>query len=252
MNGDADVETGVCSQYDVTHTKFRCESCGDTYVFVELGDWPTYCPTCGHNHSDQERAITDGGQCAGGTDRLHLDLCCGLGGWGAPFREADDWRSAGLDIRADLEADVVGDVRSLPFSVSPTLLTMSPPCTEFSRYSMPWLDEPNPDMSLVEACLDAVQELRPTWWVLENVRGLKQYWSREEAVRVGPYYLWGEFPFGSFNAVLPDGGKMSVSGERPEERAEIPYALADSLRRAVEWNRRDVDTDTDRSEGGEE
>ena len=50
---DGGVETGVFRQYDVTHTKFRCESCGDTYVFVELGDWPTYCPTCGHDHSEQ-------------------------------------------------------------------------------------------------------------------------------------------------------------------------------------------------------
>jgi len=34
-------------QYEVTHTKFRCQQCGDQYVFVDLADLPLYCPTCG-------------------------------------------------------------------------------------------------------------------------------------------------------------------------------------------------------------
>jgi len=39
-------------QYDVTHTKFTCHQCGDQYIFLELGDWPKYCPTCG---ADQDK-----------------------------------------------------------------------------------------------------------------------------------------------------------------------------------------------------
>lgn len=167
-----------------------------------------------------------------GTRWLHIDLGTGLGGWTAPFQGAPGWRSVGIDIRDDLNADVVGDMRHLPVDCSPTLLTMSPPCTEFTRYALPWLDEPEPDMGLVRACLDAVDELCPEWWVLENVRGLKQYWGRPETKRVGPYYLWGHFP--AFDVVLSDGGKMSISGEHPEERARIPYDLSDSLRRSVE------------------
>jgi len=42
---------GPVEQYDVTHTKFTCEACGDTYVFSDIADWPAYCPTCGHYHS---------------------------------------------------------------------------------------------------------------------------------------------------------------------------------------------------------
>lgn len=168
------------------------------------------------------------------TGMLHIDLCCGLGGWSGPFQESDQWRSVGLDIRGDLEADVVGDVTALPFDCSPDLLTMSPPCTPFSRYSMPWLDEPNPDTSIVEACYDALEDLDPTYWVLENVRGFKQYTGIQEQKRVGPYYLWGDFP--AFDVLASDGGKMSVSGEYPEKRAQIPYGLADSLRRSVEWS----------------
>lgn len=165
-------------------------------------------------------------------ERLHVDLCCGLGGWSAPFEAADGWRSVGIDIREDLEADVVADVRHLPLACRPTLLTMSPPCTAFSRYSMPWLEEPEPDTSLVEACLAAVQELRPEWWVLENVCGLKQFSGVQERKRVGPFYLWGEFP--PFDVATPDGGKMQVSGEHPEERARIPFEIGDALRGSVE------------------
>lgn len=167
---------------------------------------------------------------------LHIDLCTGLGGWREPFEESDRWTSIGFDIRADLDADVVADVRQLPIrpGLEPTLLTMSPPCTQFSRFCMPWLDEPNPDMELVEACLAIVDELEPRWWVLENVRGLKQFWGREETKRIGPYYLWGEFP--GFDVELVSKGKMDTAGRRPEERAKIPYELADALRRAVEWS----------------
>lgn len=178
-----------------------------------------------------------------GTDRLHVDLCTGLGGWKAPFEDAPGWRSVGIDIRDDLNADVVADVRNLPIRANPTVLTMSPPCTEFSRYSMPWLDEPRPDLSLVRACLQAVESLNPEFWVLENVRGLKQYTRQEEQKRVGPFYLWGEFP--PFDVAYTDGGKMSVSGENPEKRAQIPYEIGDSLRRSVEWNNCSRYTGTD-------
>ena len=184
-----------------------------------------------------------------GTERLHVDLGTGLGGWTAPFRDAPGWRSVGIDIRDDLNADVVGDIRQLPIDCSPTLLTMSPPCTQFTRHSLPWLHEPEPDMTLVRACLDAVDHLDPDWWVLENVQGLKQYWGVQETKRVGPFYLWGEFP--PFDVALTDGGKMSVSGENPEKRAKIPFELSDSLRRSVEWNQCHVRTDNEQSESGE-
>ena len=41
------------TQQDVTHTKFYCGSCGDRYVFLELGDWPAYCPTCGAKQQEE-------------------------------------------------------------------------------------------------------------------------------------------------------------------------------------------------------
>jgi hypothetical protein len=165
---------------------------------------------------------------------LHIDLGTGLGGWTAPFRDSDQWRSVGIDIRDDLEADVVADIQHLPIrpDADVDLLTMSPPCTQFARWMLPWLNEPDPDTTLVDTCLQVTKRLEPTYWVLENSRGLKQFRDWRETKRVGPYYLWGEFP--AFDVALSDGGKMQVSGEHPEERAKIPFELADALRRAVE------------------
>jgi len=163
--------------------------------------------------------------------KWHIDLGTGRGGWTAAFQDADGWRSVGLDIRDDLAADVIGDLRQLPFDCSPTLLTMSPPCTQFARWMLPWLDESDPDLSLVRACLQAVDDLEPEYWILENSRGLHQYW-RPADTHVGPYYLWGEFP--PFDVALPDGGKMDISGEQAERRAEIPYVLSDAVRRSID------------------
>jgi hypothetical protein len=177
-----------------------------------------------------------------GTERLHVDLCTGLGGWKEPFEDADGWTTIGVDIRDDLNADVVADVRNLPLECSPDLLTMSPPCTDFARWMLPCLDEPNPSTELVEACLQAVEHLDPTWWVLENSRGLSMYW-READHNIGPYFLWGNLP--PIDVTLPHGGKMSVSGENPEERAKVPYELADAVRGVVEEQRKLV------IEGGE-
>jgi len=163
---------------------------------------------------------------------LHVDLCCGSGGWQAPFEESDQWRSVGLDIRRDLRPDVQADVRHVPLNCGPAVVTASPPCVEFARWMLPWLDGSEPSMGLVDACLRAITTLSPEFWVLENSRGLKQYTGFPERKRAGPFYLWGELP--PFDCRLPDYSKQSISGEHPEQRARIPYPLADALRQAVE------------------
>lgn len=161
---------------------------------------------------------------------LLVDIGAGTGGWQAPFRDAG-WRTIGLDIESTSGTDVIGDVRHLPIACSPDLLVMSPPCTEFARWMLPWLHEPSPDLDLVEACLRVVDRLDPCWWVLENSRGLHQYW-RPARANYGAYYLWGEFP--PFDVEPSWKGKMQSSGEDPGERAAIPYPLADALRQSVE------------------
>jgi len=166
------------------------------------------------------------------TGMLHVDLCAGRGGWQAATEPDPSWRTVGIDIVAMDGVDVLADVRHLPLDCRPDLLTMSPPCTEFARWMLPWLDEPNPSMELVEACLQVADDLEPRHWILENSRGLHQYWKPARK-HVGAFYLWGEFPpFDVDESCLK--GKMQTSGESPEKRAEIPLPLSKALKGAVE------------------
>ena len=163
---------------------------------------------------------------------LHIDLCCGIGGWQAPFEEASNWHTIGMDIREGLSPDIVGDVRQPPLTAcEPTLVTASPPCTQFSRFDMPWYSDVDPDLALVEACLDTIEYLAPEWWVLENVRGLHRVWQPATNWS-GPWYLWGDYPPLDLPTGLPT--KDTHSGEMADRRAKVPFALADSLRYAVE------------------
>jgi hypothetical protein len=170
---------------------------------------------------------------------LHLDLCCGLGGWSQPFRDDEKWRSVGLDIREDLSADVIADVRALPLrdDTNVTLITASPPCVEFTKYRLPWFgngcyDGPEPSMELVEACLETIERLQPRYWIMENVVGLSKYW-RQSRKNIGPWHFWGEFP--PFNAnVVWKGQRFHDPEERSEKSAEIPSHIAYALKRSVE------------------
>jgi hypothetical protein len=167
---------------------------------------------------------------------MHVDLCCGLGGWQAPFRERPQWRTVGLDVRRDLDPDIQADVRQLPLNADVTLLTASPPCTEFTKWKLPWFGDGacdgNPSMDLVNACISAVDELQPDWWLLENVVGLHMYWKPARK-HVGPYYLWGDFPPFDAETVWKDQ-RLQPKDMRSELSAKIPYHLADALRQAVE------------------
>ena len=163
---------------------------------------------------------------------LHLDLCAGRGGWQSSTDGDPNWRTVGVDIFSMRGVDVLGDVRQLPIDCQPDLLTMSPPCTEFARWMLPWLDEPDPSLELVEACLQVVDDLAPRWWVLENSRGLHQYW-KPARTHIGPYYLWGEWPAMDVDESQIKG-KMQTSGENAAKRAEIPAVLAKAIKHAVE------------------
>ena len=167
--------------------------------------------------------------------RLHIDLCCGLGGWQAPFNEADNWRSVGIDIREDRDPDVVGDVSSLPVDCDPTLVTASPPCRP---YSTAWnshtpLGDREPDTTVWEACEAAIDRLDPLWWVLENVGGAQQFHGPARKTCY-PWFLWGWFPPVS---VPPLPAKGETWAQDPAETAKIPRPLAESIYHAVEgWS----------------
>ena len=84
------------------------------------------------------------------------------------------------------------------------------------------------------ACLDIIHRIEPAYWIMENVRGSAKYISPllGRAKKVGPFYLWGEFPI--FDVKLEYRKKESYSSTQAAERGKIPYAISLAVCLAVE------------------
>ncbi|DBA34737.1 TPA_asm: DNA methyltransferase [Caudoviricetes sp. vir520] len=170
---------------------------------------------------------------------LVIDLFSGLGGFSeAFFQRGHEVMRIEIDQKfKDVPNTIIADVRNLPFraNLRPDVLLMSPPCIEFCKESMPWTRTGNhPDMTLFEACLEAVKYFNPMWWILENVRGAAKYFKPylgKYQKRCGPYYLWGRFPI--FWTEVKKR-KMSFPGQKPELRSKIPFDLSFNLCYAIE------------------
>lgn len=181
---------------------------------------------------------------------LMVDLCSGLGGASKPFKERG-WEVITVDINPEFEPDVLGDVtkfesgglaqlyrRAMPSNQYPDrhvdLFWASPPCTEYTKFSMPWYpNAPIPDLSIFKACEMIIQDFNPTYWVIENVRGARPFFGKPTK-RTGPYYLWGNFPIFDTNKIQRFKWKMGPRKDRPALRAQIPYELGLNLCLAIE------------------
>lgn len=164
-----------------------------------------------------------------------LDLFSGRGGASRAMVERG-WHVTTVDNDPQFAPDIVADVTGLEWTTPVDLLWASPPCTEFSRESMPWCATGMPpDVSLVSASLRVIDMCSPRFWVLENVRGAVRYLEPllgVPAFRTGPVYLWGKLPPGLLPVLKP--WKEKITGEDPARRAELPYELSYAIATAVE------------------
>lgn len=168
-----------------------------------------------------------------------LDLFAGLGG-ASQAMTARGWEVVTVDNDPRFSCTITADLAGWSWGGRrPDLVWASPPCQEFSRTSMPWLRSKNPDppsLALMIAAKRIIDECRPQWWVIENVRGASR-WFRPilgPVVRqCGPFFLWGRFP-SSFGYRHRAKKKESYSSTQRAERAKIPAALALALARACE------------------
>lgn len=119
-----------------------------------------------------------------------LDLFCGAGGLSHGFEQTGVFVvTAGLDLLRDridtfrlnhiYAASILGDVRTFPrdtlreLARDPEVIVGGPPCQGFSSIRpFRTLTEGDPRNSLVEEFVIIVGELRPRWFVFENVVGL--------------------------------------------------------------------------------
>jgi hypothetical protein len=162
-----------------------------------------------------------------------LDLFAGLGGASAAMRSRG-WDVVTVELDPAFRPSVVADVSRLPLRCRPghfDLVWASPPCTEYARESMPWCRTGNvPDFTLWRTTEAAIRELRPRWWVIENVRGAVPFHG-SPARTYGPVFLWGDMPM--FDARVPPW-KERLSSKEKAKRACIPWALSQALAIACE------------------
>ena len=157
---------------------------------------------------------------------IMLDLCCGLKG-ASHEMAASGWNVLTLDVESKFAPDVVADLTTWEYTgPRPDLIWCSPPCTEFSRESMPWCRTGNaPDMALVMACKRIIEQVKPRYWVIENVRGAIKYlepiFGRPRA-SFGPFFLWGVFPLAGAYGLADFRKKESWGSDQQAERAKVP------------------------------
>lgn len=169
---------------------------------------------------------------------LMLDLFAGTGGSSSAFRDAG-WEVVTVDADPQHGTTIVADLSTWSWTGRrPTLVWASPPCTEFSRESMPWCRTgESPDLGLYNAALRIVAECKPEWWVIENVRGA-QRWLGRAVMHAGPFYLWGWFPH--FDPPRIEPFKESLSSSDKVGRAAVPYSLSLALLNAITGKKADT------------
>lgn len=178
--------------------------------------------------------------------RVMWDLCSGLGGWSEAFVQAG-WVVIRIEVNPALEYvpftriwDVKEWVDWIDDLPHPDLVVASPPCTEFSTAD--WRKDREtlkPDMSIVRACLDIIDYIKPDYWILENVKGACRYFipiigHHRQAIgnRQSPqFYLWGNFPYISMK---PGWKHYKTDVRDPQKRAMIPFEMSFQLVRTLE------------------
>lgn len=184
------------------------------------------------------------------------DFFCGRGGWTHGLLAAG-FDVDGYDIEPQPEypgrfhqADVLeldpADFKGLDVA------TFSPPCEGFSLASPKVHRGERPteeDLQLARWPLEFVKVAKPTWWVVENVRGAVKHFEPiygKPALRYGAFYLWGVIPpfiVERSNAPLKFGGNtwrtngVKTGTVRPAAvAATVPSELSRPMAYAIRNN----------------
>ena len=169
-----------------------------------------------------------------------LDLFSGRGGFSEAFKQRGH-EVLRVDIDPRFKPDICADILNFSIRGFWDIILASPPCTEFTRNELPWYDdEQPPSLVLVTATKELIVELKPQWWIFENVRGSVKWIDPilgHYRKHVGSRYLWGDFPLFDCEHIY---GKWRAPPtiERASIKATIPYKLSLNLCTACEHYRR--------------
>lgn len=183
-----------------------------------------------------------------------LDLCSGLKGWSQAFQELSEWDIVSVDNNPDLEPDILLDLTDekavAKFKVTQSfeggfdLIVASPPCIEFYRVLAPFYPDDYgnpPDMTLVNVCREIIEWFSPATWILENTESGHRFIEPVLGPfrqRIGPFYLWGNFPLLANVQVPPDHkARNDVWSDNPLRsniKAKIPLEVSEGLLKTLE------------------
>ena len=195
-----------------------------------------------------------------------IDLFSGLGGASEAFVNDNEWMVHRFDnnpLLEEIEYTQITDNMFLDaeelcvflgnaYGKQIDLLWASPPCTEFShgfnspvskmRRGEEGFENFIPSLGLVKQTITTIQNIKPKYWVIENVKGaieefndiIGQHWSQ----RIGAFYLWGNFPMLAFqDRSDTEHKKLDAKGSRllrPNYRALVPYPVSMALLNSFE------------------
>lgn len=185
-----------------------------------------------------------------------IDLFSGLGGASEAFLKAgwDVMRCENNPLLFDVESTWKWDLTNereidslihMPYWDNVDLIWASPPCTEFSlAFNAPGPKakregrEFEPDMRPLRAAIRIIKAKKPRYWVIENVHGASKIFSKELGVNaprqiIGPYFLWGNFPFLPQDLEWEKTDKSKLweidNPLRANLRGKIPLELSEAL-----------------------
>jgi len=176
-----------------------------------------------------------------------LDLFCGMGGWAKAFVEKGH-DVTGIDIE-DYSTIypgkfIMADLLTIAPEGQFDLIVASPPCTDFSKSSMPktWIAPSKypPDIEggirLFMRAKELIDILKPEYWVIENVRGAQKFVGKAD-FHIGSRYFWANVDFKIFwtqgSTDIYGKWKMPPSKDRPAMRSIIPHSISKALEEAV-------------------
>ena len=172
----------------------------------------------------------------------HLDLFCGKQyGWTKGFK---DYRSTGIDIvdvRNYPGKFIKADLMDYEPAGKYDVITASPPCTEFSiakKFGWGTQDE-RQGLDLVHRTLYLISQLKPKYWIMENVYGLADFIGPpKQKIRYSLHpsskwaYFWGNFPeIGMLPNMIEHRKNDKVRD--PWKRAEIPLSISSTFANAI-------------------